>query len=151
MGRIKVILRSGHWLDCLSQSRPRCEQWAENLLSFPATRDSRNRVKCSRTFHLVGVNIYLHALHAAAVLHIAQLLRIAGEDGGSLEAGEGLHAAGLRGSDAGWSCKEGSGGHDSWGSDNWSHCECCCSISQRCDRRRAKAEEKRKLRLWVKV
>ena len=38
---------------------------------------------------------YLHALDAAAVLHIAQLLGIAGEDGGSLEAGEGLHAAGL--------------------------------------------------------
>ena len=48
-----------------------------------------------------GGGRYLHALHAAAVLNIAQLLRIAGEDGGSLEAGEGLHAAGLRGSDAG--------------------------------------------------
>ena len=48
-----------------------------------------------------GKGEYLHALHAAAILHIAQLLGIAGEDGGSLEAGEGLHAAGLRGSDAG--------------------------------------------------
>ena len=48
-----------------------------------------------------GGGQYLHALHAAAVLYIAQLLGIAGEDGGSLEAGEGLHAAGLRGSDAG--------------------------------------------------
>jgi hypothetical protein len=39
-----------------------------------------------------GGGEHLHALHAAAVLHIAQLLGIAGEDGGSLEAGEGLHA-----------------------------------------------------------
>ena len=68
------------------------------LLFCDRGQEEQSKMQLHITF---GGDQYLHALHAAAVLDIAQLLGIAGEDGGSLETGEGLHAAGLRGSDAG--------------------------------------------------